>query len=90
MGAGVDFALQDLLGAGHGEVGHLLAQLLLGRLDLLLDLRGCGRELAFAFRITASALATGLIFAMVMGLVGGLLPAFRAARLPIASALRAA
>src|SRR6266446_1889868 len=37
-------------------------------------------ELAFAFRITASALATGLIFAMVMGLVGGLLPAFRAAR----------
>ncbi|PYQ23173.1 MAG: multidrug ABC transporter permease [Acidobacteria bacterium] len=47
-------------------------------------------ELAFAFRITASALATGLIFAMVMGLVGGLLPAFRAARLPIASALRAA
>jgi putative ABC transport system permease protein len=47
-------------------------------------------ELAFAFRITPSALATGLIFAMVMGLVGGLLPAFRAARLPIASALRAA
>jgi putative ABC transport system permease protein len=47
-------------------------------------------ELAFAFQITPSALATGLIFAVVMGLVGGLLPAFRAARLPIASALRAA
>jgi putative ABC transport system permease protein len=47
-------------------------------------------ELAFAFRITPPDLATGLVFALVMGLLGGLLPAFRAARLPISSALRAA
>ncbi len=47
-------------------------------------------ELAFAFRITPPTLATGLIFAVVMGVVGGLLPALRAARLPIASALRSA
>jgi len=32
----------------------------------------------------------GLIFAVGMGVVGGLLPAFRAARLPITSALREA
>src|SRR4051812_30342114 len=49
VGAGIDFALQDLLRAGHGELRHLLAQLLLGRLDLLLDLRGGRRELALAF-----------------------------------------
>jgi putative ABC transport system permease protein len=47
-------------------------------------------EIAFAFRITPAIMATGLAFALVMGIVGGLLPAFRAARLPITSALREA
>ncbi len=45
-------------------------------------------QLAFAFRIGPGALLVGLAFALVMGFVGGLLPAFRAARLPVASALR--
>jgi len=47
-------------------------------------------ELAFAFRITAPTLAVGLVFALVMGFLGGLLPAWRGARLPITSALREA
>jgi len=47
-------------------------------------------ELAFAFKVTAPALGAGLVFAVVMGVVGGLLPAVRAARLPITSALREA
>jgi putative ABC transport system permease protein len=47
-------------------------------------------DFAFAFRVTPSAIAAGLIFALVMGLVGGLLPAFRAARMPITTALREA
>jgi ABC-type lipoprotein release transport system permease subunit len=47
-------------------------------------------ELAWAFRVTPPLLASGLIFALAMGLFGGLLPAFRAARLPITSALREA
>ena len=47
-------------------------------------------EIAFAFRITPAIMVTGLVFALVMGIVGGLLPAFRAARLPITSALREA
>jgi ABC-type lipoprotein release transport system permease subunit len=46
-------------------------------------------ELAFAFRITSQAVAAGLVFAVVMGVSGGLLPAFRAARLTIVDALRA-
>ncbi|TMQ55768.1 MAG: ABC transporter permease [Candidatus Eisenbacteria bacterium] len=45
-------------------------------------------EVAFAFRITPTALATGMIFAAAMGLVGGFLPALRAARQTIASSLR--
>jgi putative ABC transport system permease protein len=47
-------------------------------------------ELAFAFHITPRAIAIGIAFAAIMGLVGGLLPAGRAARLPIPSALREA
>jgi putative ABC transport system permease protein len=45
-------------------------------------------EVAFAFRITGGSLAAGMIFALVMGFLGGLLPGLRAARLPITSALR--
>jgi putative ABC transport system permease protein len=47
-------------------------------------------ELAFAFRITPFTLGAGMAFAAVMGVFGGLLPAIRAARLPISSALREA
>jgi putative ABC transport system permease protein len=45
-------------------------------------------HLAFAFRITPILLAVGIIFALLMGLVGGVPPAIRAARRPIAVALR--
>lgn len=47
-------------------------------------------ELAFAFRITPGIVLASMIFAVLMGLVGGLLPAARAARLPITTALREA
>ena len=45
-------------------------------------------EIAFAFRITPGIVAASLVFAGVMGVAGGLLPALRAARMPIAGALR--
>jgi len=47
-------------------------------------------ELAFAFKITPPVLVFGIVFAVLMGFVGGLLPAFRAARMPITRALREA
>jgi ABC-type antimicrobial peptide transport system permease subunit len=47
-------------------------------------------ELAFAFRVTPGLLLQGLIFAAVMGVVGGFLPARRAAKQPVAEALRGA
>jgi putative ABC transport system permease protein len=45
-------------------------------------------QVAFAFRVTPGLLGLGLFYALTMGLVGGLLPALRAARLPIPQALR--
>jgi putative ABC transport system permease protein len=45
-------------------------------------------QVTFAFRITPLLLLAGLIFALVMGVVGGFFPALRAARRPVASALR--
>ncbi|MCG6948451.1 MAG: ABC transporter permease [Acidobacteria bacterium] len=45
-------------------------------------------HLAFAFRVTPDLLVAGIIFALIMGFVGGVFPAIRAARLPVAQALR--
>ncbi len=47
-------------------------------------------ELAFAFKITPGIVIVGLSFAVLMGFVGGLLPALRASRMPITKALREA
>ena len=44
--------------------------------------------LAFAFRVTPAIVASGMIFSLVMGVIGGLPPAIRASRLPIITALR--
>ena len=45
-------------------------------------------QVAFAFTVTPGLIGAGLFYALVMGVLGGLLPAVRAARLPIVSALR--
>jgi putative ABC transport system permease protein len=45
-------------------------------------------EVAFRFRVTPSLVAAGVVFSALMGALGGLLPAVRAARIPVARALR--
>jgi putative ABC transport system permease protein len=45
-------------------------------------------QVAFDFRVTPRLLAQGLLWALAIGTVGGLLPALRAARLPVTAALR--
>jgi putative ABC transport system permease protein len=47
-------------------------------------------ELAFGFRLTPAIMMKTLIFSLVMGVIGGFLPALRAARMKIVDALRAA
>jgi ABC-type antimicrobial peptide transport system permease subunit len=46
-------------------------------------------ELAFKFTLTPSIIFQSLAFALIMGFIGGVLPAFRAARMNIVEALRA-
>jgi ABC-type antimicrobial peptide transport system permease subunit len=46
-------------------------------------------ELAFSFALSPSIVITSMIFAVIMGFVGGFLPSVRAARMNIVSALRA-
>ncbi|MFO1408747.1 MAG: ABC transporter permease [Steroidobacteraceae bacterium] len=45
-------------------------------------------QIAFAFTVTPALLVTGLVYATVLGLAGGLLPGIRAARMPITTGLR--
>ncbi len=45
-------------------------------------------QIAFAFHVTPALLVQGLVWALMIGFIGGLFPAIRAARLPIATALR--
>jgi len=45
-------------------------------------------QIAFAFKVTPALLVRGIVWAALIGLIGGLFPAIRAARMPIAAALR--
>ena len=47
-------------------------------------------ELAFGFRLNAAIVLKTLLFSLLMGFIGGFLPALRAARMQIVDALRAA
>jgi putative ABC transport system permease protein len=47
-------------------------------------------QVAFKFAVTPKLLLVGIAYALIMGLIGGLFPAIRAARLPVTAALREA
>ncbi|HEX9160790.1 MAG TPA: ABC transporter permease, partial [Thermoanaerobaculia bacterium] len=47
-------------------------------------------QVTFAFDVNAPLLISGVLYALLIGFIGGLFPAIRAARLPLATALRAA
>ena len=91
FGAGaviVSFVLEALVIAGVGGViGSLAALPLNGLVTQTMNFQTFS-HLSFAFRVTPEVIAAGLGFGLFMGLVGGLPPAVRAARLPVAEALR--
>ena len=77
-----------VLGAIGGFIGGALAYLAFNGYQTSTMNFQTFSQVAFAFRVTPGLLATGVFYALVIGLIGGLLPAIRAARLPIPSALR--
>jgi putative ABC transport system permease protein len=71
-----------------GVIGAMLAYLLFNNFSVS-TLGQNFTQVVFAFKVTTQLVLTGLVIALVIGFIGGLLPAWRAARLPITTALRA-
>ncbi len=80
----LESALLALLGGG---LGCALAFSMHGYSTGAANVRSMS-EIAYAFRISPEVVLGSLVFAVAMGVAGGLLPAARAARLPIAAAVR--
>lgn len=78
-----------VLAAAGGVLGAALAYLAFNGMQTATINWQTFSQVAFAFTVTTPLMVGGLIYAVVMGLVGGLLPAIRAARLPVSTAIRA-
>ena len=75
-----------LLGLAGGLLG-VAGAALLNRVTISTVNWDTGAELAFGFHLTPGMVGEGVLFAVFMGLIGGLVPAARAARLDIVQAL---
>jgi ABC-type antimicrobial peptide transport system permease subunit len=84
------FLLESMLLGFLGWVLGLLPASLLNFITLSTINWSSFAELSFKFALTPGILVQSLIFGVGMGLIGGLLPALKAARLPLLEALRAA
>jgi putative ABC transport system permease protein len=69
-----------------GALGVLIAYLIFDGYEASTDLGGTLAE--FRFHVSPLAVGAGLLLTLVMGIIGGLFPAIRAAMLPLAKALR--
>jgi putative ABC transport system permease protein len=71
-----------------GAIGALLAWLFFNGYEVSTT-TGVGGHLIFDLAVSPQLVVVGIVWACVIGLIGGLFPAIRAARLPVATALRA-
>jgi putative ABC transport system permease protein len=79
-----------LLAAIGGAIGVLIAWILFDGHTVSTLAGGLGfTQMAFELIVTPGMLLTGMLWACAIGLIGALLPSIRAARLPVAMALRA-
>ena len=76
-----------ILAAAGGLIGALLAYVLFNGYSVS-TLGSNFTQIAFAFAVTPGLVVGGLMIALAIGFLGGLLPAWRAARLPVTVALR--
>jgi ABC-type lipoprotein release transport system permease subunit len=84
------FLLESMLLGFLGWILGLIPASLLNFITLSTINWSSFAELSFKFALTPGILVKSLLFGVGMGLVGGLLPALKAARLPLLEALRAA
>jgi putative ABC transport system permease protein len=84
------FLVESLLLGGVGGAGGLGLASLLQTVTVSTTNFQTFAELAFRFRLSPAIMLEGMLFALLMGLAGGLLPAVRAARMNIVEALREA
>jgi putative ABC transport system permease protein len=78
-----------LLGAAGGIVGCLAAWLGFNGVETTTLNFASFSQVSFAFRVTPALMLRGFIYALALATVGGLLPALRAARIPVVDGLRA-
>ncbi|MBS0377263.1 MAG: ABC transporter permease [Proteobacteria bacterium] len=71
-----------------GIAGALIAYLLFNNLSVS-TLGQNFTQVVFSFKVTPELVVRGLVIALLIGMVGGFLPALRAARLPVTASLRA-
>jgi putative ABC transport system permease protein len=83
------FMLESLLLALLGAGAGLFAAAWLQAITISTTNFTSFSELAFSFRLTGGVINAALAFALVMGLIGGVLPAIKASRMKIVDALRA-
>jgi putative ABC transport system permease protein len=76
-----------LLALVGGAIGAVIAWALFS--GNTISLGGTLGSLVTQLRVTPALLGAGILWACAVGLLGGLFPAIRAARLPVATALRA-
>ena len=76
-----------LLALAGALLGALIAYLLFNNLSVS-TLGQNFTQVVFDFKVTPALVARGLVIAVVIGMVGGFLPALRAARLPVTTSLR--
>ena len=76
-----------LLALVGGVLGALIAYLLFNNLSVS-TLGQNFTQVVFAFKVTPALVVRGLVIAVVIGMIGGLLPAIRAARMPVTTGLR--
>lgn len=77
-----------LIGLAGGVIGGLVAYVAFNGVRASTLNFSSFSQVSFAFTVTPALLTQAIIYALVLGLVGGLLPSLRAARLPIATGLR--
>lgn len=83
------FLIESLLLALVGGIVGLVAASFLTAITVSTTNFQSFSELAFSFTLTPSIVMSALIFSLVMGFVGGFLPAIKASRMKIVDALRA-